>query len=74
MKRILFITLFIVTFGILKSKGVFSSISLDNLQNLREWILNFGMARLRPNGLHRGSLHSPRCSERRLVEAAGVEP
>jgi hypothetical protein len=29
-------------------------------------------ARLRPNGLRRGSLHSQRCSKRRLV--AAVEP
>ena len=37
-------------------------------------ILSFGIARLRPSGLRRGSLHSPRCSERRLVEAARIEP
>ena len=43
MKKILFIILFIVIFGILKSQGIFSYISLDSLQNLREWILNFGI-------------------------------
>lgn len=43
MKRFLFIILLFITFGMLKSQGIFSYISLDSLQNLREQMLNFGI-------------------------------
>jgi len=43
MKKILFIILFIVIFGILESQGIFSHITLDSLEDLRQNILKFGI-------------------------------
>jgi len=43
MKKILFITLLIIIFGILRSQGIIGDISIENLDTLKEWILNFGI-------------------------------
>lgn len=43
MKKFLFIVLFIVIFGFLRSQGVFSYTSLDGIEELRKKILSFGI-------------------------------